>query len=90
MNRESILPESSCPNCNRKMDRATGIRDRDDVPEPGSISICICCAAINEYDDDLRLRLLPEDELKEISIQHPKTYQILMKAQRIVKQKIKE
>lgn len=90
MSRQSTVPESACPNCNKVMDRATSIRKDNAVPDSGSISICINCTSILIYNDDLQLELLPKDVLREISITDSKTYQLLRKAQRIIKQKSKE
>jgi hypothetical protein len=61
---EFRTPPSIC-RCGRPLDAAapTGHTDR---PTPGAISICAYCGRLQMYDDDLKLRTMTEDELREV------------------------
>ena len=62
-----------CPNCGNFLDAATQIGG-DAKPDPGDISVCIECAAILQFGDDLALTIFPEDELKTL----PKNIQAML------------
>ena len=61
------VPGSRCPLCGHKLDAAMGI-DSDEPPDPGDYSVCINCASPLVYNDDLSLRLMTGQELREL---HP-------------------
>lgn len=61
-----------CPNCNHKHSSAEEIgsllRKRissNAEPKGGDISICIRCAAVNVFNDDLSVRKATAEELQE-------------------------
>lgn len=56
------LPTSLCPGCGRAWDGA-GALDNPRQPEPGDVGVCLGCAAVNIYGDDLRLRQATEADL---------------------------
>lgn len=52
---------SHCLACGHPLNGASRV-DGDNDPIPGSISICIRCANIAVFDDDLNLRHLTQEE----------------------------
>lgn len=65
-------PRTLCPNCGHTFDRA-GETDKEHprAPKPGDLGLCIECATVLQYDDSLRMRLIPPAELAEIYRQQP-------------------
>lgn len=61
--RQTRLPASQCPYCETKLDAATDL-ETVVMPKPGDISICIKCAQLLIFTDDLTLRKpIPADEI---------------------------
>ena len=59
------LPESVCPRCGYLTDDATSVGDPELRPNPGSISICMKCAHITKFAEDLTLvELTRADEVE--------------------------
>lgn len=54
-------PKSVCPECGKQMDCATGLNTAS-CPSAGDFSICIGCAAILVFKEDLTLRLPTDAE----------------------------
>ena len=54
------MPECRCPNCHEPISAASG---NNVDPRPGDISICACCASINQYGKKLDLVALPASDL---------------------------
>ncbi len=54
---------SSCPSCGAKLDAATQTLRGRERPKAGDVSICLYCAAVNQYGDDLQLVAVTGDEL---------------------------
>lgn len=48
------LSTDHCPSCNTELDSVSSI-NTDEKPEPGSITVCIECAEILEFNNDLHL-----------------------------------
>ena len=57
--------DNVCPHCGAKTDQTSGV-DSEHGPEPGSPSICLYCAGICIFTDELKLRVPLEHELFEI------------------------
>ena len=65
---DHVTPESRCPYCGHRFNRAANIDDADDRgPAPGDITICIACASILEYGADGVAVGLPPEREKEIA-----------------------
>jgi hypothetical protein len=61
--RETRLPACHCPYCETRLDAATNLA-KVIMPKPGDISVCIQCAQILIFADDLTLRKpLPADKI---------------------------
>jgi hypothetical protein len=56
--RDSRTPECSCPWCGQRLDAAMAgdPENPDATPSPGDVSICISCAQILVFTDELTLR----------------------------------
>jgi len=64
-NQGQLLPTCTCTTCGKDLDAATDPTG-DARPKVGDVSICVYCATLNVYDNDLRFRKPSEAELKEI------------------------
>lgn len=62
----TLMDECNCPQCGYHLDAATGING-DTIPESGDISICVNCAAILEFTEDLTLQILSKEELRKLT-----------------------
>lgn len=62
-------PVNHCLNCGRKISAAAPTPDfpDDSAPSPGDIAICLDCAHVHVYADDLTLRAPTDDEMTEIA-----------------------
>jgi hypothetical protein len=80
------VKESICPNCGKQLDAATNCFGEKERPHTGDFSVCLYCAAILCFGDDLNLCLPKKEELTAIAIEHPMVYGVLIKAQMLVQQ----
>lgn len=77
------VPENQCPHCGAKLDRATNA-DGDEVqPNAGDATICLHCAGVMVYGDDLKPRLMNELEIDGMD---ENTKRVLARGQRLVLQ----
>lgn len=53
--------DTVCPKCNEVMDALTNFED-DSTPREGDVSICINCLQILQFDSDLKLKLVTDEE----------------------------
>jgi hypothetical protein len=79
------LTETWCPWCEHRLDAATGTDDEPHSPEPGDLSICIMCASILMFDQELIPQKISEDERRQILLEQPDLVEALDRAQRIVR-----
>lgn len=70
-------PKNMCPHCGSLVDAATG----DRTPEAGDFTICLYCAGINRFNDNL---LLVKSNLQEV----PQYLRLLVKQFQEASQKI--
>lgn len=59
------LPLSHCPHCGREGDAASDMTTNE-VPDPGSLSVCIGCGALSMFGDDMKLRELTREERQKV------------------------
>lgn len=56
----------NCPNCGKFLDGCTGVGDAEGFSDPkpyaGAYSICSYCCSLLKFDDNLKLKLVPEAE----------------------------
>ena len=53
-----------CPVCGHKLDASTRVEADGHKPKPGSISVCIECAAVLTFDEGMHLRLMTAEEVR--------------------------
>ncbi len=58
---DHAVPDITCPECHYVANRCAGVAT-ESRPVPGDLSLCIACAAIAVFDDELRLRRPTEEE----------------------------
>lgn len=59
------VPLQLCPNCGATHTAAGTLSGPVRRPRPGDLTVCVCCAAPLEFDDDLTTHVLrPEDFFK--------------------------
>jgi hypothetical protein len=56
------IPECFCPTCKHPFDRATNGNGIAAAPNPGDVSVCVECGEYLEFNPDMTLRRLPDDE----------------------------
>jgi hypothetical protein len=66
------VPESLCPTCGHKMDRAT-CTTGDYKPKFGDLTVCISCLTVLEFGPDLRLIALADTDLDVQTREHIET-----------------
>lgn len=57
----SPVPETSCPRCGRRFDRASDPTG-EATPAPGSATVCIGCNALLVFTEDMGVRGMTEAE----------------------------
>lgn len=67
----------ACPNCDEVVNGATGV-DHENQPKPEDISICFNCAAVNQFDSDMKLKPIKEGLLETIKEIRPADYDLIM------------
>jgi hypothetical protein len=53
------LPPNNCPGCDRNLNATTG----DGGPSPGDYSICLYCATVLRFNEDMTVRAVPDKEI---------------------------
>jgi hypothetical protein len=61
------LPESKCLSCGIPLVAATGVKNPDDLPSEGDVSVCAWCGNLAVYDSKLKLRSLTDKEVIEVA-----------------------
>ena len=66
MGKTERLPEQRCPACGKVLDAATVVDQPQATPKPGSVAICLDCAYVAVFTDELTLRDPTPEENKVI------------------------
>lgn len=66
MTKSTRHPLSACLDCGEMLDTATEL-DGEASPSPGDVTICLHCHHLMAYADDLTLRALTDDEMRDIA-----------------------
>jgi len=61
-----VDPPSRCPNCGGKLDAASEVFGGNAAPRPDDLSVCIHCATMLKFNDDLTVGLLTRDEFAQL------------------------
>lgn len=56
---------ANCPKCGKLLDAATSATGGVTPPRSGDLTVCIQCAAALVFTDDLRLRLMTGEEMRD-------------------------
>lgn len=76
------LKPHQCPACGHEHNAATGAEPGNNVPDPGSVSICIRCGAISLFNDEMQLRAPTAEELADIK--RSQTWPIIERIQKSI------
>ena len=69
MNNE-LTAKGLCPNCMSRIDSATpAYGNKAARPSPGDLSVCFYCGQPMMFKDDMRLRLLTEQEYLDLDME---------------------
>ena len=64
-----LTAECLCPNCMSRIDSATSAFGDKARPGPGDLSVCFYCGQPMMFKDDMRLRLLTEQEYLDLDME---------------------
>jgi hypothetical protein len=53
------IGDNACPACNYKVSAAAPADDKPGVPMPGDIVLCLNCAEVLQFTEDMDLKLCP-------------------------------
>jgi len=62
------VAETKCPQCACAIDAHTHLSGDDATPTPGSLSVCLRCAAYLSFNDDLSIRPLTTAEFEALPL----------------------
>ena len=71
------LPSDNCPVCGYRVEAAS--TPHRVAPFPGDLAVCIACASVSRFDDNLRLREMTQREIFDL---HPANRDELLLVQR--------
>lgn len=71
------------------MDGATNLMDKT-APQGGDFSVCLYCAAVLRFSDDLGLRKATGDELAVLLDRQPEAFSLLLRVKVAARQRLKE
>lgn len=78
----NLQPNSTCPTCGYVMN-ASSCADTDPrPPEPGDISLCLCCGELLVFDQEMLLRVPSIGEIMDFS---PANYEMIERTQRAIR-----
>jgi len=75
---------SICPYCQNKLSAATGLRETDQAPDEGALTVCLYCGELLIFNADLTLRKPTQEEL--IEEQRSSQWPLIERAMRGAKQ----
>lgn len=73
------LPPFPCPHCGTVHDAASDARQKAPPPKPGDLTLCIACAGVAQFTNDMKLRVMSQDEWDAYCAEHP---QVLVEIRR--------
>jgi hypothetical protein len=65
------IAPATCPYCEKLLDGASGL-DHDSAPSPDDFTVCIYCAQILRFKNDMSLRKVTPYELQKMSRKEPR------------------
>lgn len=82
------IPETQCPACGARFDAVTAVR-YESMPEPGDLSVCIMCASVLRFGNDLSYELPDRAERRKLLNEVPMLQQAVDAAVRAREHKAK-
>lgn len=83
-----FVKKSACPVCGYVMDHATAALGPDNLtPSPGDIGLCLNCAEILQYADDLSVKRPDLSNLLELHRETPEEWKRLCAGQELIKKR---
>ena len=80
------MKRSECVNCGVTLNAATNVSgNKQEEPQPGTITVCSECGEIMEFTIDLSLAHIDDETLETIKRETPSQYEHLMKASQAFK-----
>lgn len=58
--------DARCPQCAAEMTGATDPQNEDSAPSPGDFSVCLYCAAVLCFNDDMTVRDAADEDLDDL------------------------
>lgn len=78
------LPPSMCPACGHLASAASTLGEVNYQPEPGDISLCIRCAAVNVFAADLTITEAPADLMPKLREEDPGAARSIDRMRRVI------
>lgn len=75
------LDDSHCGKCGHVLDAATAVDGGDYSPKENDLTVCVYCGEMHQFDADLKLHPLTEEQKVAIQEDAPETWEILSNAQ---------
>jgi len=61
------VKKAQCPTCSHPLDAATPMDDADQrAPESGDLTICVKCATVLTYDDNMDLQSMTDQDIRQL------------------------
>jgi hypothetical protein len=61
-----LNPNAKCPHCGKPNTGATGLESLENIPAPGNFSICLYCAELGIFCDDLSIRRVTREDIAQL------------------------
>ena len=71
---EIRVKKQKCPYCGFEGDGVEEFNREDRKPKPGDISVCISCAGIQVFGEEMELLKISKERLTELKEKHPITW----------------
>lgn len=84
-----IIPKHECLICHYVMDSTTGAFE-DGLPNKGDLSVCDNCGTVTQFDDNLNMVPLTEEEIEELKEKWPTEYTQMRRVQKVIHQTNKQ
>ena len=73
-----------CPTCNELLDAATPVSEKGVEPKVGDISVCLYCASILEWDENMDLIPILNETIENLRTHNAKRYYEMTQMQKAI------
>lgn len=80
------IRENICPYCNKKLDACSNMTG-EDGPDDGDFTLCLYCAAVLRFNNDLTIRPATRDDMFQFSVEQPELFNLLLTAKEEIERK---